>query len=166
MQRYILDFADDQVGVPDEALLYRRVDWDKIGGRSRCPVGETGKINGNCFTDYPLDRATAMGYPGPCMSVGVDVVLKEHGQKAAKLLEKCEGYGLACVTAGDLRRLTRPDGSPCPQGVMLSPTEVEPWHGVVFDITDGQRKTSVCKAIARIAKWAIPLVNELPACSP
>jgi hypothetical protein len=62
-------FEDDAERIPDSAILYRRVDWDKIGGRDKYPPGATGTLNGNCFTDYPEWRALEMGLPGPCMSV-------------------------------------------------------------------------------------------------
>jgi hypothetical protein len=153
-------FEDDLVGVPDEAVLYRRVDWDKIGGKAKYPPGEIGKINSNCFTDYPAEKATDLGYPGPCMSVGVSTVLQDYEHEPSKMLEGFSDYGLACVTAGDLRKLTRGDGEPRPQGIMLSPTDDEPWHGVVFDLIDLQRSNATRKAVARIAAWEIALIGQ------
>jgi hypothetical protein len=152
-------FADNDAAVPNEAILYRRVDWDKIGGRDRCEPGEAGRLNGNCFTDYSREKALELGYSEPCMSVGISTVLKELGLTPDKMLEGYEEYGLAQVSAAALRNLTRADGSPCPQGIMLVETEEEPWHGVVFDLTNRPRKTSVCKAIARVATWTIPLLK-------
>src|SRR6266498_2009226 len=93
-------FADDLAAVPDEAIGYRRVAWDRIGGRERCPVGWVAKLRPNAFSDYPEDR-------------------------------------LACVLAGDLRKLAKGDGKLCPQGLMPAATDDEPWHGVVFDLTIG-----------------------------
>jgi hypothetical protein len=153
-------FEDDAERIPDSAILYRRVDWDKIGGRDKYPPGATGTLNGNCFTDYPEWRALEMGLPGPCMSVGVAPILTGHGHGPEKMLEDWEGYGLAWIRAGDLRMLERADKSPCPQGIMLFPTADEPWHGVVFDHAERPRKGAVCKAIARVAGWEIALVNE------
>lgn len=160
MPQEIAAFRDDLEAVPDDALLYRRVDWDKVGGRQRTAPGEIPDLNANCFTDYPEARARELGYPGPCMSVGVSVVLAVKGYSPEDLLKGYEGYGLARVTAGDLRRLQRLDGTPCPQGIMLVPTEVEPWHGVVFDQVRRPRQKPVSKAIARVGAWEIPLRND------
>lgn len=159
MPQRIEAFSDDPVAIPDDAILYRRVDWDRIGGRDKCPSGEKGTLNANCFRDYPDERSRVAGYPGPCMSVGISTVLDELGYSADKLLEGYEGYGLAEITAGDIRRLVCADGSPCPQGIMPDPTEAEPWHGIIFDAAKRPRKTAACKAIARRARWTVPLVN-------
>ncbi len=152
-------FADD-LRIPDDSFVYRRVDWDRIGGRQACTNGEIGKLSGNAFTDYPEEKAQAMGYPGPCMSVALGVVLLDRGDPPAKVIEKYPGYGLARIRVADLRRLQRLDESPCPQGVMASPTDAEPWHGVVFDCEPGMRKKAVRAAIARVAEWEIPLINR------
>jgi len=37
-------FEDDAERIPDSAILYRRVDWDKIGGRDKYPPGATGTL--------------------------------------------------------------------------------------------------------------------------
>lgn len=152
-------FADDPQGVPDDAFVYRRVDWDRIGGRAACPPGEVARLSGNAFADYPDERARAMGYPGACMSVGIALVLQARGLGSEQMIENYEGYGVARIRVGDLRRLTRSTGEPCPQGVMAWPTSSEPWHGIVFEPGGGARKRAVKDAIARIAAWEIPLVN-------
>jgi hypothetical protein len=95
------------------------------------------------------------------MSVGVSTVLAEEGLSPEKMLEGYPGYGLAYFSAGDVRRLTKADGTtPCPQGVMLAPTEAEPWHGVVFDLSGTRRGKAAKNAIARIATWLVPLINN------
>lgn len=72
-------------------------------------------------------------------------------------------YGLASIRVGLLRKLVRVNGDPCPQGVMLAPTDAEPWHAVVFDLAhpDRCRGDATCKAIARAAEWCVPLVRAL-----
>ena len=152
-------FADDPEAVPDEAFLYRRVDWDRIGGRAACPAGEVARLSGNAFSDYPNAVARSMGYPGACMSVGLGPLLLVAGVGPSQLIEGHEGYGVARIRVGDLRRLTRSTGAPCPQGVMAWPTPAEPWHCVVFELADGERKKAVRAAIAQVAEWEIPLVN-------
>lgn len=101
-----------------------------------------------------------MGYPGPCMSVGASHVLSREGYAPAHLLAGWPDYGLAQVSAGQLRNLTRLGAphDPCPQGIMLAPTVEEPWHAVVFDHA-GKRTSAVCKAIAAAATWHIPLIG-------
>jgi len=156
-----ITLEDDADAVPDEAILFRRVAWDKIGGRGKCPPGATGRLNANCFTDWPQEAAAKAGFPRPCMSVGVSTVLEELGYPPEKMLEDYPECGLACVNAGALRNLTRADGSTrCPQGIMLAPTEKEPWHGVVFDLTSERRGGAAKTAIAAAARWVIPLVNS------
>jgi hypothetical protein len=152
-------FRDDLTEVPDDAVVYRRVAWDRIGGRTSCAVGDTACLNANCFSDYPKDRAQEMGYPGRCMSVGVGIVLEEHDFGPEKMLEDFPEDGLALIFASDLRKLERANGEPCPQGLMLAPTEDEPWHGVVFDLSIGFKNKAVQKAIAKVSRWAIPLVR-------
>jgi hypothetical protein len=158
----IAAFEDDVEAVPDEAILYRRIVWNKIGGRERCAVGATASLNDNCFTDWPADKALEEGFPGPCMSVGVSTVLASLGYTPDKMVENYPECGLACMSAGDLRNLTKMDKSqsPCPQGMMLAATDAEPWHGVVFDLAGGQRGAAARKAILRVARWVIPLVND------
>lgn len=150
-------FVDDRNGVPDDALLYRRVSWGSIGGR--CPPGQLAELSGNCFRDYPDAQARALGYPGPCMSVGVGTVLQARGLQPEAMLVGHAGYGLAVVRAGDLRRLCRFDGTACEQGVMLSPTDEEPWHGVVFDKSGSARSKAVAVAVQRKAEWHVPLIG-------
>ncbi len=152
-------FVDDPEAVPDEAFLYRRVDWDRIGGRAACPPGEVARLSGNAFSDYPDEVARSMGYPGPCMSVGLGPLLLAAGVGPEQLIEHHEGYGVARIRVGELRRLARAAGDPCPQGVMAWPTPTEPWHCVVFALAGGARKKAVRTAIAKIAEWEIPLVN-------
>jgi hypothetical protein len=154
------EFYDEVETIPDETVLYRRVDWNKIGGMERSPKGVEAGLNDNCFTDWSEVNARQVGMPGPCMSVGLSTILELHGKTPAAMIEDRPGDGVARMTAGALRALKRADGSPCPQGIMLCPTEREPWHGVVFDLTSRPRGGAVRKAVARIAMWEIPLINH------
>jgi hypothetical protein len=152
-------FADDLAAVPDETIVYRRVSWDKIGGRERCPVGCAANLRPNAFSDYPEAKALELGFPGRCMSIGVGIVLKGSGFRPEKMLERFPEEGLASMLAADLRKLTKGNGEPCPQGLMLAATDDEPWHGVVFDLTAGYKTEAAKAAIARISSWAVPLRN-------
>jgi hypothetical protein len=155
-----VDLQDDPINVPDSAILYRRVDWDRIGGRDRAIIGTPPKLSANCFTDYPETKAREYGFDGPCMSVAISTVLIKLGYTPEKLLEKHPEYGLAKILARDLRTLKKADGSDCPQGIMLAAIDDEPWHGVVFDLNERPRKSAVSKAIFRVADWEIPLIRD------
>ncbi len=152
-------FVDDLVGIPDGAVLYRRVSWGILGGDKKCMPGQAARLSGNAFADYRENVARELDYPGPCMSVAVSTVLTALRLPPSKVVESYPGYGLARVRAADLRNLSRADGSACPQGLMLAPTKKEPWHCVVFDPQDPPRKGSVQKAIARVAEWELPLIR-------
>lgn len=154
-------FVDDPIQIPDDALLLRRVDWDKAGGKTRVPVGERAKMTGNFFTDYPEGKALELGYPGACMSVGLLHEIERRGLDAARaMLQGFEGYGLVAVRAGALRSLVRANGDPCPQGIMPAPTAQEPWHAVVFDLERRPRQKPATKRIAEVAEWVVPLVRD------
>lgn len=151
--------ADDPTRVPPGDVLYRRVSWNLIGGRERCPVGEVARLSGNAFSDYSADLAREHGYPGPCMSVAVGSILKSEGVAPEDLLKGFPDFGLAMFRVDDARGLQRKNGDPCPQGVMLAPEENEPWHAVVFDVSGVQRKSPVKDMLASKAEWVIPLRN-------
>lgn len=153
------ELIDDPDGVPDSSILYRRVGWEMVGGRNRYAPGAKLELRENHFTDYSEEAARNLGYPRRCMSVGVDHVLRQHDQLPEKMLEGCPHLGLVAILAGDLRNLVRLDGTACPQGVMLAPTKDEPWHTVVFDLSDPTRKKSAARSIASKATWVVPLVN-------
>lgn len=92
------------------------------------------------------------------MSVGVSLILESLGHSPDRMLEGYPEYGLLRVMAADLRSLKRGDGTPCPQGIMMSPTPDEPWHAVVFDLS-GKRTSAGNAAIAKVAAWEVPLVG-------
>lgn len=156
----IEQFKDDPDGVPNDAILYRRVHWDMAGGRAQYTEGEALRLSGNHFSDYPEGSALALGFPAPCMSVGVDAILTDRGYGPEKMLEKHPEMGLVQVTAGDLRSLVKLDGTPCPQGIMLAPTGNEPWHAVVFDCHEQPRSKKVRNQILLKAQWVVPLFNH------
>lgn len=151
--------VDDRERIPDASILLRRVGWSILGGRSRFTPDSEIKINANCFSDYTEEDARAMGLPGPCMSVGALHMLVGEGEAAPRMLRGHDDYGLVRVEAGKLRSLQKGDGTPCPQGIMWSPTDDEPWHCVVFDLS-GKRSGAGQKAIMRLAEWEIPLSVE------
>lgn len=88
------------------------------------------------------------------MSVGVSTLL---GEDPELMLEGHPDMGLVSVAAGELRNLKKGDKTPCPQGIMLYPTQDEPWHAVVFDVNEHKRSAGAAKAIARVAAVVVPL---------
>jgi hypothetical protein len=153
---------DDPLGIPDDAILYRRITWQYFGAASRYELGETPKLNQNCFQDFPFERCTADGYDCCCLSLDLAVLVAAHGRTPASLCQAWGAdYGLARVEAGALRRLQRGDGTAVPQGFALDPTEQEPWHVLMFDLSspaEAQRPGGARKAVAAAAEWVIPLV--------
>lgn len=141
-------------------MLYRRVSWHQIGGRDACPPGQVAKLSKNAFSDYPAEKAHDYGFAGPCMSVGISTVLEKLGLGPEAMLLGLSDFGVVGFTAGSVRELRRKNGDPCPQGVMPGPTEAEPWHAVVFGPEGRQRSNAEKQAIADVAHWVIPLVND------
>lgn len=152
-----MELVDDPERIPDDSVLYRRTTWDKIGGRPSAPNQESKKISPNFFTDAPEAEAARFGFDRVCMSVGVSTLLTDP---PAQMLSGFAGMGLVSVTAGQLRNLTKGDGTPCPQGVMLAPTDAEPWHAVVFGLSEAKRSAAAAKAVARCAVVVVPLRTE------
>jgi hypothetical protein len=150
----VVELLDDPQGVPDNVVLYRRTTWDKIGGRPQSDGTESYKVSPNFFTDAPPSEAARYGLARVCMSVGVSTVVGDHPEQ---MLEAYPTMGLVSIRAGALRSLRKGDGTPCPQGIMLYPTEEEPWHAVVFDLTEDKRSGGAAKAIARLAAVVVPL---------
>lgn len=157
MDQELRQLVDDPEHVPDETLLYRRIGWNHLGGKDKCPRGQEATPSGNAFRDWKLADAQAAGFAGPCMSVGVGTLLQDPVQQ---MLSNWQGYGLAAVEAGALRRLMRRNGTPEPQGIMLSPTDNEPWHGVVFCSNGSKKGDAVSIAISDAAFWVVPLLND------
>jgi hypothetical protein len=151
--------VDDPSALPNEVVLFRRTSWDKIGGIEKYPVGPCDRLSANFFSDLSYETAQAHGFAEACMSVGASNVLERLNLDASAMLADFAGCGLVAVTAGDLRGLCKHDGSAWPQGLMLAPTDREPWHAVVFDQTQRPRPAAGQKAIARCARVIVPLIK-------
>lgn len=118
------------------------VDWNTQDDQGRP------RITNQAFQDFPEERCLDLGVPARSMSVGLEPVLSQHGFSAEKMLELWdETYGLAAISGRDLRG--------CEQGVVGWPTEVEPWHGLVFASQGNKRTVSKQKCLARAAEWLI-----------
>jgi hypothetical protein len=149
----LLELQDDIVVIPDSARLFRRivpkfVKWVGVSDQDKPPVPSQG------FQDYPADIAREnFGLPGSCMSVALAEVLSKHGFDASKVIEDFPGYGIATFTAGAMRTLSGPAGVDWTQGVMLNPTDAEPWHAVVFCNNGGRKTNGIQTAIRVVASW-------------
>lgn len=156
----------DDPTIGDETILYRRALWGQIGGRDKVSPGTIPPISKNFFLDRPAAVAKDYGLAGACMSVGLASVIHELGLDARATLrpellggQDPSEFGVLAVKVGDLRQLQRGDKEPRPQGVMAAPMPREPWHGVVFDLTDEERATSTRRAMVKVAYWEIPLLG-------
>jgi len=151
----VVELVDDPHGVPNSTVLYRRTTWDKIGGKRGEPGTDFWGLTPNFFTDAPPHEAARLGFARVSMSVGVAALLDGEPEK---MLAGFPDMGLASITAEYLRNLKKGDGTPCPQGIMLAPTASEPWHAVVFDLTDEKRSGAAMKAICKASTVVIPLI--------
>jgi hypothetical protein len=138
-------YTDEGNSISVDALLYRRIfqgfiDWD-----SPDPNGRP-RLTSAAFQDYKLEDAQRLGLPAPAMSVGLGPILDARGLSPEKILEPFDDtYGLAVLTAGDVRSLE--------QGVMAKPTEEEPWHAVVFSMNEPKRSKRIRAVLAEKARW-------------
>jgi len=89
------------------------------------------------------------------MSVAVEDLVTDEGRKPADLVAEFPGYGLAAVTAGELRTLKGPASADWEQGVMWDPTGTEPWHAVVYCQSGAKKSKGIERAIAQLANWKI-----------
>ena len=142
----------DSAEIRDDDVL-----WRAVSPRSAHPSDAT-QITGQFFQDYSDEAARDMGFPGPCMSVGIFRLLEaSSGSPEPDFLKRFdETYGIVSILAGELRHLILPGMDPCPQGVMLAP-EPDPWHAVVWNCGGCKRSKPASRAIARLARWVKPI---------
>src|SRR4029077_12533025 len=100
------------------------------------------------FQDFTEAMALKWSLPAPAMSVGLASVIAEHGLDAAVMIAGREGYGVASVLARDVRDLD--------QGIQRHPTELEPWHAVVFCLTRKSKSDAQKTRLGQKATWVIP----------
>jgi hypothetical protein len=99
----------DDLAIPDEERLYRRLHFGQVSWNSDGSVKKVGK---NAFQDS-LDGS-------PC-SIAIGGLLTSNGLEPNDLLAGHEAFGLAVFTAGDARE--------CGFGVVSTPRNNEPAHG-------------------------------------
>lgn len=148
-------FHDDVDKISDGAVLLRRVSPRLVNWRV-IPEGQSPPVPSQGFQDYPDAKAREeFGLPGACMSVAVEELVTENERNPEELVAEFPGYGLAAVTAGELRTLKGPAPAEWEQGVMWDPTDNEPWHAVVYCKNGSKKSKGIERAIAQLANWKI-----------
>lgn len=119
-------------------------------------------IQSNAFEDYPLERAQQHGFAAPCMSVTLVSTWENLNGTTDDLLKDFpQGSGLAILTVHAVRNLCSSTGVSHPQGIMLAPTDVAPWHCVIWDqqlrssSSDGRRSKTAKKALSAASTWFV-----------
>lgn len=119
---------DDEPSIVDGDFLYRCVhpsyiDWDRT-------LADGPAVSKQVFQDYSSVRALELGYPAPGMSVTLARLLEERGHTFRKLLDLFDdSWGIVELSVRAVRRLE-------PRvGITLAPTEAEPWHAMIFSMT-------------------------------
>ena len=137
-------YADDGQ-ISDDTLLVRRVRPQWVHWNETSPSGQWPRISSQNFQDYNQEMAERAGCPAPAMSVAVLAIFRAHRNNDEELLIGYEGYGLALITAGDVRALQ--------QGVTMWPNEDEPWHALVFSKSTRIKSVGTRSRLAEAAVW-------------
>ncbi len=137
----------DDADLADDTVLLRRIRpdwvlWDETGIAGQWP-----RITSQNFQDYSEDMAARIGCPAPAMSVGLFAVLESHGKDESELLVGYAGYGVAAITAANVRLEN--------QGVTPWATETEPWHALVFSRTARTKSVGTRSRLAGLATWRV-----------
>ena len=130
-------FEDDE-SIDDDSFLLRRISPAHLNPSYVDAEGRR-RLTSQCFQDYSADAAKNLGLPGPCMSVGLEAILRGRSHEPQEMLREYPQHGLAELRTRDARRLTGPNGADWAQGIMANPTGSEPWHAVVFSKTTAKK---------------------------
>ena len=144
---YVSPYTDDPDGIPDDAVLYRRIklpDWVDWSVRN---TANQPRIKGWAFQDWRPKMAAEKNLPGPAMSVGLKSILEAHGYDASRMIEGRVGYAVAGITAAKARAIE--------QGITGNPTDMEPWHTLVFCLHRKVKNDAMEVALAEAAFWVI-----------
>ena len=123
-EAYESPLADD-ASIDGQGILYRRINlaWVKWG---EVLAGGPG-LSKQAFQDYPPAKAEELGLAATGMSVGSSDVLEDAGLDPLKMLDGFDdSYGLVGLSVTDVRSVTPS------VGIILIPTDSEPWHAMVF----------------------------------
>ena len=136
-----LEFEDDP-RIAADYVLYRRI---PPGRAKETPAGIV-RPNSDTLDFAPRHKAIEMGLPGPCMSLGSQLILQEKGLGPEAMLEDHEEYGLVSFRAIELRAV----------GLSL---QVWPypyaWHVVAFNTEWERIPKAARKALAESAVWVL-----------
>jgi hypothetical protein len=154
-EEYSSPYEDNTEAIPDGGIVYRRVtpdniDWSHTTDGSTRDKGADlpPRLKSGACQDYGEVKAAELGYPGPAMSVASAAKLEESGLGPEQLVAGYgASYGVVAFTAADLRVEQ--------QGIMLWPTEKEPWHSIVFSMVQKKKSGGVQSRLAAVAAWVI-----------
>jgi hypothetical protein len=144
---YVSPYVDDPDGIPDDAVLYRRIklpDWVDWSVRNEA---NQPRIKGWAFQDWRPKMAAEKNLPGPAMSAGLKSILEAHGYDASRMIDGLPGYAVAGLTAAKARAIE--------QGITGNPTDEEPWHTLVFCLHRKAKNDAMEVALAEAAFWVI-----------
>jgi len=152
MSAALRDFIDDPE-VADDDVLLRAVSPELIDDTESF-LGRDDEIPSRAWQDQKEDEAAKWGLR-PCASVAVARLLSDHECPVDMWLEKVFRltYGIIQTTAGDVRRAESPQGHAVPQGVMLYPTQDQPWHAVVWSRRGAKRNKTEMKGLLLRSHW-------------
>lgn len=134
--------GDGQACLGDDTILWRRI------GRLHLTFDDNRqcfRIASSAFDEHPQDGTT---------SVVVAPSNRTTCERAAGVLRRHEGFGLAAVTVGRVRELGH--------AVVLTPTADEPAHASIL----GRRSKRTRRLLAESCTWAIPPPGFTPLCAP
>lgn len=152
MPASLREFIDEPSLLGDE-VLYRAVDPGYIDNWSSAPANLPG-IPSRAWQDQKEEVAAGWGLR-PCASVAVASLLTTHGSNVETWLEAFfrPSYGVIETTVGEMRSAKSMQGILVPQGVMLHPTDEQPWHAVVWSLKGSKRSKGEMKALVFASRW-------------
>jgi len=144
----------DDGSIVDSQILYRRI--SRVFVNWALAEGDVPPIPSQGFQDQNEQVAReTFRLAGPCMSIGIELVLLGHNETPAALIEGMNGDGVVQLEAGQVRGLKSADGADWSHGIMANPTPEAPWHGVAFTASGRKRTGGMQSALARLARWVI-----------
>lgn len=153
------EFLDD-ASIADSDVLYRAVPPVLIDGCSSFS-GRDDEIPSRTWQDQKEDEAAKWGLM-PCASVAVARLLIDHGCEMQSWLAKffSSDHGVVETTAGEARQATSSTSQSVPQGVMLHPTDEQPWHAVIWSKRGVKRNKTEMKALVLTSRWVrLPILR-------
>jgi hypothetical protein len=103
----------------------------------------------NAFQDYPAAKLGIVGVPAVAVSIYLESEMHKRSQRPSDLVERWGlRYGVAAMTAGDVRRLE--------QGIVRWPKPDHPEHGMIFCLSGPKKSNNQSRNLARQSTILIP----------